>query len=135
MKSRDENERYYLEGKYTIDLRELNKLDNELKDLEARQMQQENIERRLEVINQLLNVNELEPDMLSIDIVDSVIYKIIAIDKRNAVFVINVTQELNYQDVVNTRSDITYKTPILVGTSKVEGRQRLDYLNYKVVTI
>lgn len=135
MKSRDENERYYLEGKYTIDLRELNKLDNELKDLEARQMQQENIERRLEVINQLLNVNELEPDMLSIDIVDSVIYKIIAIDKRNAVFVINVTQELNYQDVVNTRSDITYKTPILVGTSKVEGRQKLDYLNYKVVTI
>ncbi len=134
MKSRDENERYYLEGKYTIDLRKLNELDNELKELEAKQMESENLCERIEIINKLLDVEEITPEMLTIDIVDAVIYKIIVIDKRNIIFCIDVNHELNYQEFVDKRKELTYNQPILEGITHHQGTQRLDFVNYKVIT-
>lgn len=86
MKSRDENERYYLDGKYQKSLKDINDLDAELRELEKKQMENEDIQDRLKTINKILNIGEITPDMLTIELTDAFIYKIIATSKRDAVF-------------------------------------------------
>ena len=134
MRSRDENERYYLDGKYTQSLKDINDLDAEIKELEVKQMANESIQQRLKAINKILNVGELTPEMLTIDIVDAFIYKIIAVDKRDVVFCINSTNTMTFQDFIDKRKELAFNEPIIKGIVNCQGTQRNDFLNYKVIT-
>jgi len=65
---------------------------------------------------------------------DAFIYKILIVDKRNAIFCINTTKSMSLEEFIDKRKEFLYSEPILDGMVKHEGTQRLDYLNYKVVT-
>ena len=134
MKSRDENERYYLDGKYQKSLKNINDLDAELRELEKKQMENEDIQDRLKTINKILNIGEITPDMLTIELTDAFIYKIIATSKRDAVFCINTTNSMTFQEFVDKRAELAFKEPILTGVVNCQGTQRNDFLNYKVIT-
>lgn len=49
-----------------------------------KQMENEDIQDRLKTINKILNIGEITPDMLTIELTDAFIYKIIATSKRDA---------------------------------------------------
>ncbi|MFA7082641.1 MAG: recombinase family protein [Bacteroidales bacterium] len=132
--SRDQNEIYYLNGKYQGALAHLRELDEELQKMEKEQMETENVQNRLKKINELLNLNEIVPEMLTNDIMDAFIYKILIVDKRNAIFCINTTKSMSLEEFIEKRKEFLYSEPILDGMVKHEGTQRLDFLNYKVVT-
>ena len=135
MKSRDEGERYYLDNKYHNCIKEVNDLNAELKELEAKQIETDNLQERLRQINKILSVGEVTPEMLTVDIMDAFIYKIIAVSKREAVFVINETNTLTFQDFVDKRKEIVFNEVLFSGIVNCQGTQRNDYLNYKVVAI
>lgn len=134
MRSRDENERYYLDGKYSLAMKDIADLDAELKELEKKQMANEDIQQRLKTINKVLNIDGLTPDMLTIDIADAFIYKIIIVGKRDAVFCINTTNTFSMQDFIDKRKDLALQEPIFSGIVNCQGTQRNDFLNYKVVS-
>lgn len=134
MRSRDENERYYLDGKYSKALREINALDDELKELEHKQMATENVQDRLKEINKILDIEELTPEMLTKDLADAFFYKVIAVSKREAVFCINATNSLTLQEFIDKRKELTFNKPIIQGIVNCQGTQRNDFLNYKVIT-
>lgn len=134
MRSRDENERYYLDGKYSLAMKDIADLDAELKELEKKQMANEDIQQRLKTINKVLNIDGLTPEMLTIDIADAFIYKIIIVGKRDAVFCINTTNTFSMQDFIDKRKDLALQEPIFSGIVNHQGTQRNDFLNYKVVT-
>lgn len=106
MKSRDEGERYYLDNKYHNCIKEVNNLNAELKELEAKQIETDNLQERLRQINKMLSVGEVTPEMLTVDIMNAFIYKIIAVSKREAVFVNNETNTLTFQDFVDKRNRV-----------------------------
>lgn len=135
MKSRDEGERYYLDNKYHNCIKEVNDLNAELKELEAKQIETDNLQERLRQINKILSVGEVTPEMLTVDIMDAFIYKIIAVSKREAVFVINETNTLTFQEFIDKRKEIVFNEVLMKGIVNCQGTQRNDYLNYKVVAI
>lgn len=121
MKSRDENERYYLDGKYQKSLKDINDLDAELRELEKKQMENEDIQDRLKTINKILNIGEITPDMLTIELTDAFIYKIIGTSKRDTVFCINATNSMTFQEFVDKRAELAFKEPILTGIINCQG--------------
>lgn len=133
MKSRDESERFYLDSKYRYSIKQLNDLNDELKDLEKKQLETDDLQDRLKSINKILDIGEIKPEMLTVDIMDSFIYKIIAISKREVVFCINMTNTLSYQEFIDKRKEITYNPVLYEGIVNCQGTQRNDFLNYKVV--
>lgn len=66
-------------------------------------------------INKILSVGEVTPEMLTVDIMDAFIYKIIAVSKREAVFVINETNTLTFQDFVDKRKEIVFNEVLFSG--------------------
>lgn len=135
MRSRDENERYYLDNKYHYCIKQVNELNAELNELEKKQMEADSIHDRLRQINKILDIGEVTPKMLTIEIMDAFIYKIIAVSKREAVFVINKTNTLTYQDFIDKRKEIAFNEVMFKGIVNYQGTQRNDFLNYKVVAI
>lgn len=133
-KSREENEIYYLNGKYQGCLAQLRELDEELEKMEREQMETENVQNRLKKINELLGLKEIVPEMLTNDIMDAFIYKILIVDKRNVIFCINTSKSLSLEEFIEKRKEFLYSEPIIEGTVKHEGTQRLDFVNYKVVS-
>lgn len=135
MRSRDENEHYYLDNKYHYCIKQVNELNAELNELEKKQMEADSIHDRLRQINKILDIGEVTPKMLTIEIMDAFIYKIIAVSKREAVFVINKTNSLTYQDFIDKRKEIVFNEVMFKGIVNCQGTQRNDFLNYKVVAI
>lgn len=133
MKSRDESERFYLDSKYRYCIKQLNDLNDELKELEKKQLETDDLQDRLKSINKILDIGEIKPEMLTVEIMDSFIYKIIAISKREAVFCINMTNTLSFQEFIDKRKEITYNPVLYEGIVNCQGTQRNDFLNYKVV--
>ena len=70
---------------------------------------------RLDKMKEILKKEEVIPEMLTVDIVDAFIYKIIAVSKREAVFVINETNTLTFQDFVDKRKEIVFKEVLFSG--------------------
>lgn len=80
--TKNKGEHYYLDNKYHNCIKEVNDLNAELKELEAKQIETDNLQERLRQINKILFVGEVAPEMLTVDIMNAFIYKIIAVSKR-----------------------------------------------------
>ena len=83
----------------------------------------------------ILDGKEVTPDMLNIDMLETLIYRIIVIDRKNIVIGINAFNALSLEDFRAQRKEIAKKEPIYEGKVRMKNPTRWAELNYKVVLV
>ena len=83
----------------------------------------------------MLENKKLTPDMVTKEIIEAFIYRIIAIDDENLVFVIDTTHTLSVENLVNQRHEIIKKNPIY--SSSITGLDPIKKktIKYKAIII
>lgn len=115
---------------------------NEYKDLEAKihelQVKEQNAKLaivRLEEMKKVLAMDIITPDLLTKEIVEAFIKKIIVVDKTTIVMVIDSTGEIEHKAIKEMRKEIANQEPILTKEILLERHYRPERLTYKVVMI
>ena len=115
---------------------------NEYKDLEAKihelQVKEQNAKLaivRLEEMKKVLAMDIITPDLLTKEIVEAFIKKIIVVDKTTVVMVIDSTGEIEHKAIKEMRKEIANQEPILTKEILLERHYRPERLTYKVVMI
>ena len=113
---------------YTMLTEEINALKEREEGAKANQ-------ERLTLMTNQLKKAKFTPDMLTREIIESFIYKIIAIDHDNFVFVIDATHRMSVEELIEQRHKIIEKESIY--TSSITGLDplRKKTITYKVVVI
>ncbi len=109
-----------------------------INDIKALQEQEDNSKGnkdRLDKMLAMLENKKLTPDMVTKEIVEAFIYRIIAIDDENLVFVIDTTHTLSVENLVNQRHEIIKKDPIY--SSSITGLDPIKKktIKYKAVIV
>ena len=109
-----------------------------INDIKALQEQEDNSKGnkdRLDKMLAMLKNKKLTPDMITKEIVEAFIYRIIAIDDENLVFVIDTTHTVSVENLVNQRHEIIKKDPIY--SSSITGLDPIKKktIKYKAVII
>ena len=113
----------------------LDRLNAEIKSLRKREKNSIDSRERLDKMLKILERKELTPDMITKDILDLFIYRIIAISDKESVFVIDGTKTMPVEKLVEHRQSITKLDPLY--TSKITGYDSIKKvtMTYKVVLI
>lgn len=110
-------------------------LTNEINALKEREEGSKNNQARLMLMTNQLKKAKLTPNMLTREIIESFIYRIIVIDHDNFVFVIDATHMMSVEELVKQRHNIVERESVY--TSSITGLDplRKKTINYKVVVI
>ena len=128
-------EKKEIDSKYTTLVDRYKKLDNEILVLKDREKRVVSSQERLKKMTEVLKKKELTPDMLTKEMLDIFIYRIIAVDDRNLVFVINSTNSVTIEDLVRQRFEIAERQPIYKNSFKDYDPIKYVHLKYKVVLV
>lgn len=90
---------------------------------------------RLDKMLAMLNNKKLTLDMITKEIVEAFIYRIIAIDDENLAFIIDTTHKLSVEDLVDQRHEIIKKDSIY--SSSITGLDPIKKktIRYKAVIV
>ena len=90
---------------------------------------------RLDKMMEVLKKKEITPEMLTKEMLDVFVYRIIVIDDRNLVFVINTTNSMTLLELRDKRHDIVEKPAIYSNSIRGYDPIKLVTLKYKVVAV
>ena len=124
-----------LDEKYLILANQYKLIAQELSFLEDKKKANDNAASRLARIKELLGNNKISRDMITKDIMDVFIYKIIAIDRNNIVFVIDSTHTMTIDKLIEKRKEVAAKQGIYNHIIGLRDPKRLMKLSYKVVLV
>lgn len=82
---------------------------NDIKALQEQEDDSQGNKERLDKMLSFLNNKKLTPDMLTKDIIEAFIYRIIAIDEGNLVFIIDTSHKVSVEALIDQRYEIIKK--------------------------
>ena len=132
-KATSDIEQDILDRKYRNYLNEYQHIEDAIILLKGRQANAEANNIRLEQMKEVLEKEEITPDMLSKTIVQTFIQNIIVVDKTHAVIVLATGTAKSNKEISENRKTIIDKVPLLEGVVHLERTFRPETLNYKVV--
>ena len=123
-----------LDRKYRNYLNEYQHINDEIIFLKGKQANAEANNIRLQQMKEILNKEEITPDMLTQAIVQTFIQNIIVVDKTHAVIVLATGTSKSNKEISENRKAIINKAPLLEGIVHLDRKFKPEKLNYKVVT-
>ena len=108
---------------------------NDIKALQEQEDDSQGNKERLDKMLSLLNNKKLTPDMLTKEIIEAFIYRIIAIDEGNLVFVVDTSHKVSVEELIDKRYEIIKKDPIY--QSQITGLDPIKKktINYKAIIV
>ena len=83
----------------------------------------------------LIKEKKITSDIVTAEIVDSFIYRIIVVDKHEIFFVIDINHKYSLKELVENRKEILKMKPIYENKVAIRRIRKEEKLTYKVVTI
>lgn len=133
--AKDQSEQYFLERRYRELINDFHNLEGELKLLYLKQQCSVEAQQRLQNIREILKEGELKPELLTVQIVQACIYRIIMINRENIVFVLSSGDIDKEREFNNIRKELVDREPILSGVVDLDRHFRPETVNYKVVLL
>ena len=124
-----------LDAQYAELVQKYQRVCDEIKCLQEKEKDNIDSEARLNQMLSILEGKEITPDMLNIDMLEALIYRIIVIDRKHIVIGINAFNALSLEDFRAQRKEIAKKEPIYEGQVRIRNPKRWAELNYKVVLV
>ena len=128
-------EQFILDKSYRAKLEEYKGLDNQIAEALDKQKEADYAKQRIETIKSILNTDSITPELITKQIIDAFIAKVIIIDRQHIVIVIRVTEGLGNDYIKEHRYEIIDNDPILTGQVHLDRRFKPEDLEYKVVLI
>ena len=122
-----------LDRRYRNQLNEYQHIESEIALLKTKQEDAEATNIRVEKMKEVLNNEEITPDMLTQVIIQTFIQNIIVVDKHHVVVIIATTKAGSNKDVAEHRKEIIELPPLLENTVHVDRPFRPEKVHYKVV--
>ena len=133
--AKDNDEFYILDKKYRDKINEYKLITEKIKVLVVTKTSNEDIQNRLSVMSKVLKEKKITRDMITAEIVDSFIYRIIVVDKHEIFFVIDINHKYSLKELVENRKEILKMKPIYENKVAIRRIRKEEKLTYKVVTI
>ena len=103
--------------------------------LREKQAENLNSSERLKVIKEMLGSKTITRDMITKEMMDVFLYRIIVMNKCEIIITINTTNTITLEEFRQKRQEIAAKTPIIDKTFTIKPRKKRMTLRYKVVLV
>lgn len=130
-----DDERVMLDRKYRAKIEEYKGITNQIEELQIKQKNNEYNVLRLEEMKKALSIKELTPELLTKQIVDAFIAKVIIINRKEIVICLNGNNQFDAKYIKENRKAIVKQKSILDGEVDLPRPFRPEYLHYKVVLL
>ena len=124
-----------LDEKYATLVEEFKSISREVDMLREKQAENLNSSERLKVIKEMLGSKTITRDMITKEMMDVFLYRIIVMNKREIIITINTTNTITLEEFRQKRQEIAAKTPIIDKTFTIKPRKKRMTLRYKVVLV
>ena len=124
-----------LDEKYATLVEEFKSISREVDMLREKQAENLNSSERLKVIKEMLGSKTITRDMITKEMMDVFLYRIIVMNKREIIITINTTNTITLEEFRKKRQEIATKTPIIDKTFTIKPRKKRMTLRYKVVLV
>lgn len=128
-------EHFMLDKQYKERINEYKDLEAKIHELQVKEQNAKSAVVRLEEMMKVLAMDVITPDLLTKEIIEAFIKKIIVVDKTTVVMVIDSTGEIEPKTIKERRKEIANQEPILTKEVLLDRRFRPETLTYKVVMI
>lgn len=92
-------------------------------------------ESRLNKMLSILDGKRITADMITLDLLETFIYRIIVIDRKSIVITINAFNSLSLEDLRVQRKEAVKREPLYEGKVRIKNPKRYGELNYKIVLV
>ena len=92
-------------------------------------------ESRLNKMLSILDGKRITADMITLDLLETFIYRIIVIDRKSIVITINAFNSLSLEDLRVQRKETVKREPLYEGKVRIKNPKRFAELNYKIVLV
>ena len=131
----DKSEIYFLDRRYRELINEFHEAEKKLKLANLRQQSSVEAQTRLQNIREILKSEQITPELLSKQVLQACIFRIVLIDREHIVFVLSTGDVDKERSFSKERKTIINNEPILTGTVKLDRHFRPETLEYKVVLL
>lgn len=73
--------------------------------------------------------------MITLDLLEAFIYRIIIVDRKSVVITINAFNSLTLEDLRAQRKEVAKREPLYEGKVRIKNPKRYAELNYKIVLV
>ena len=122
-----------LDRKYRNNLNECTHIEEEINQLKKKQDDANSANIRLDKMKEILDKEEVTPEMLTKTIISAFIQNILVVDKNNVVVVIATAKNSSNKEVSAHREEIIKLEPLFENTVNLERRFRPEKVHYKGV--
>ena len=130
-----DDERVMLDRKYRAKIEEYKGITNQIEELQIKQKNNEYNVLRLEEMKKALSIKELTPELLTKQIVDAFIAKVIIISRKEIVICLNGNNQFDAKYIKENRRSIVKQKSILDGEVDLPRPFRPEHLHYKVILL
>ena len=127
--------RKFFDVKYVDACNEYGLIGKELEVLREKEENEIDLSTRYKKIQALIAGKKITPDMITKDMLDVFLYRIIVLGRNEIVFTVNATRTMGLEELRRKRKSVVEKTPIYNHTVQLKGTKKTFKLHYKVVVV
>lgn len=124
-----------LQKQYVDACNEYNLLNKELEVLTEKEEEEIDATSRYKRIKELIDNKQVTPEMITKDMLDVFLYRIIVIGRNDIVITVNVSHTMTLEQLRKKRKEIVERNPFYESKVEVRGTKKTFVLNYKVVLV
>lgn len=124
-----------LDSQYAELVQQYQRICSEIKTLQDRERDNLDSETRLNKMLSILDGKQITADMITLDLLEAFIYRIIVVDRKNIVITINAFNSLSLEDLRAQRKEVAKREPLYQNKVRIRNPKRFAELNYKIVLV
>lgn len=124
-----------LDSQYAELVQQYQRICSEIKTLQDRERDNLDSESRLNKMLSILDGKQITTDMITLDLLEVFIYRIIVVDRKNIVITINAFNSLSLEDLRAQRKEVAKREPLYQNKVRIRNPKRFAELNYKIVLV
>ena len=134
-KAEDMKMKSLFDSRYLEACNEYKLLSKEIEDLKNKEVCELDIANRYKKIKELIGEHKVTPEMITKDMLDVFIYRIIVLSRNDIVFTINASRTMSLEDLRKKRKEVAERKPIYENTTNLRGTKKKFSLHYTVVLV
>ena len=123
------------DNKYLEACNEYKLLNKEIEDLQEKEKCEIDIKTRYKKIKELIDGRKVTPEMITKDMFDVFLYRIIVLNRNEVVFTINASRTMSLEDLRKKRKEVASRHPVYEHETNLRGTKKKFTLHYKVVLV
>ena len=124
-----------LDTKYLEACEKYKSISKEVETLQEREKSEIDVSTRYKKIKELIDGKQVTPEMITKDMLDVFLYRIIVLSRNEIVFTINASRTMSLEDLRKKRKEVAARNPIYEGETNLKGTKKRFKLHYKVVLV